>query len=203
MKMYSFLKFIGIIPFNLAFLFKVKYIGGKKMPKEGPVIVCCNHLSVMDPVFLVCMFKRKIRFMCKAEAFKNKFASWFLHSMGVFPIKRGEADMDAVKTSLRILKGGEVLGIFPEGHRQTDMENRDAAHPGVAMFAAKTKATVLPVAITGKNNKISVFKRIVVKCGEPITYDELGFKNFNNDEYKRISSEIMDRIYEMKSEIDF
>lgn len=173
------------------------------MPKEGPVIVCCNHISAADPLFLACLFKRKIRFMGKAEVFKGKFLNWFFRSAGVFPVKRGEADLEAVKTALRILKGNEVLGIFPEGHRQSDDEPRDAAQAGIAMFAAKTKATVLPVAITAKNNKIKAFGKVVIKCGEPITYEQLGFKAMNNEEYKRVSGEIMDKIYEMKVEIDF
>lgn len=202
MFLLSFLKFVGYIPFNLVYLFRTKYIGGKNMPKEGPVIVCCNHISAADPLFLICLFKRQIRFMGKAEVFKGRFLNWFFRNVGVFPVKRGEADLEAVKTSIRILRNNEVLGIFPEGHRQSDDNNRDEAHPGVAMFAAKTKATVLPVAITAKNNKIRAFSKVVVKCGEPISYEELGFNGLNNDEYKRVSKEIMDRIYKIKAEID-
>ena len=203
MWLYTVMKIIGIIPFNLAFLFRVRYLCAKNMPKEGPVIVCCNHISVMDPLFLICMFGRKIRFMGKAEAFKGKFANWFLRNSGVFPVKRGTADIEAVKTSIRILKSGGVLGIFPEGHRQVHGAERDTAKAGIAMFAAKTKATVLPVAISAKKGKVSFFKKVVVKCGEPITFEQLGFREFNNEEYQRVSEQIMDKIYSIKSEIDF
>lgn len=201
--LYSILKYLLYIPYHLFFLFRVRYIGRKNMPKDGPVVVCCNHISLMDPVFVICLFRRRIRFMAKAEAFKNPFMNWFLRNAGVFPIRRGEADIEAIKTAMRILKDGGVLGIFPEGHRQRPGEPRGESQAGGIMLAAKTNATVLPVAITGKDSRIRIFRKVVIKCGEPIPCDQLGLKAKSNEEYKRVSKEIMDKIYALKAEIDF
>ncbi len=203
MKLYSLLRAIAYWPFQLAFLFRAKYVNRPLVPKEGPLVICCNHISMMDPAFLVCVTKRKIRFMAKAEAFEGRFLGWFLRCVGAFPIRRGEADLEAVKTSLRILKEGGVLGIFPEGHRQKPGKPRDEAHGGFVMLAAKTGATILPMAITGKNGRIRPFSKVVVKCGDPIPADQLGLTTKNNEEYKRVAKDIMDGIYKMKETIDF
>lgn len=199
---YSVIKALGYPLFHLLFLFRVRYIGKENMPKEGPVIVCCNHLFALDPCFLIAMFRRKISFMAKEELFRHKFANWFLRKMKVFPVSRNEADVDAVKTSLRTLKNGEVLGIFPEGHRQQEGRERDVPHGGTVMFAAKTKATILPVTITGTNGRVRLFHKVIVKCGKPIPYEELGLVSADKAEYNRVSAEIMAQIYKTKDELD-
>lgn len=203
MKLYSFLRAVAYVPFHFAFLFRVRYIDRKFVPQEGPLIICCNHLSVIDPAFLVCITKRRVRFMAKAEAFRGRFGGWFLRCVGAFPVRRGKADVEAIKTSLRILKEGGILGIFPEGHRQRPGAPRDETQAGLVMLAAKTNATILPVALTGAEGRIRPFRKVVVRCGQPIPADQLGLTAKNNDEYKRVSKEIMDKIYEMKATIDF
>ncbi len=192
---YKVYKAIVNIPFRAFFGFKIKLIGKENEPKEGPVVVCANHISMADPLFLGLVFKREISFMAKAELFKNKLFGKFLKHIGVIPVKRGEADIAAIKSALGVLKSGKVLGIFPEGTRNAEPD--EAAKNGASMLANKTKASILPVAIIVKDNKVKFFRRVTLVAGEIIPYDSLDYGE-NNKDYAKASEQIMDRIYEIK-----
>lgn len=192
---YKVYKAIAGIPFRAYFGFKIKFIGKEHEPKDGPLVVCANHISMADPLFLALVLKREVSFMAKAELFKNKLFGKFLRHIGVIPVKRGEADINAIKTALGVLKNGNVLGIFPEGTRNA--ESDEAAKNGAAMLALKTKANILPMAIIVKDNKVKFFRRVTVVAGEVIPYDSLDYGD-NNKDYSKASSQIMDKIYEIK-----
>ncbi len=193
---YGVYKAIVQIPFRAYFGFKIKLIGKENEPKTGPVIVCANHISLADPLFIGLVLKREISFMAKAEIFKNKLFGKFLKSIGVIPVKRGAADLNAIKTALSVLKSGNVLGIFPEGTRNSE----DAAKGGVAMLAYKTKAQILPVAISIKDNKVKFFRRVTLVAGEAIPYDSLDYGD--GKDYAKASAQIMEKIYELKKSVE-
>jgi len=199
---YTVCKIIGILPLELLYFFRIRCIGKEKIPKKGALVVCCNHLSAMDPVFLMLKFRRHIRFIAKAEAFKTKIGGWFLRGMGAFPVHRGEADVDAVKTALRTLKEGGVLGVFPEGHRQKQGKPHDSPHSGAVMFAAKTKATVLPITITGEGGRVRFLHRVTLYIGDPVPFENLGLQANNKEEYARVTNELMETIYARKAALD-
>lgn len=113
--MYRFLKIILYVVFKL--LYRVEIVGIENIPKENNLIVAGNHKSNLDPVFVSVFFKRHIYWMAKKELFNNKLFGAFLKKLGAFPVAREEVDIKAIKTSLRHIKNGQVLGIFPEGTR--------------------------------------------------------------------------------------
>ncbi|MDN8940728.1 lysophospholipid acyltransferase family protein, partial [Staphylococcus aureus] len=78
-----------------------------------------------DPVFLAIIFSSKIKFMGKKELFENKFLAVFLRSIGVFPIDREGRDLKSLKNSIKLLKDGKVLGIFPEGTRTHNINRKN------------------------------------------------------------------------------
>ncbi|MBQ1272749.1 MAG: 1-acyl-sn-glycerol-3-phosphate acyltransferase, partial [Clostridia bacterium] len=84
---------------------------------EGPVIVFGNHYSNLDVFLMTIALKRQIRFMGKHTLFRTPVVGPLARAFGAFPVDRTKADLTAMKTALRILKNGEVLGIFPEGTR--------------------------------------------------------------------------------------
>lgn len=177
-------------------LFRIKVYNRELEPKEGAVILCGNHLSLLDPVLLGIFVKRKVSFMAKEELFKIPVLSFFIKGIGVFPVSRGTIDLSAMKMAIKTLREGRVLGIFPEGGRVHKLEEDAAAKGGVGAFAYKTKATVFPAHIVCEG-RIKFFKKIKVIYGKPITFEELGFTNGNSDEIKRISQEILDKIYSL------
>lgn len=98
--------------------FRLRKFGRENIPKEGPAILVCNHLRMMDTACIIAFSPRKVCFMAKKELFENPFLRAVLTSIGTFPISRGEADLSGIRTALRILKEGGLLCIFPEGHAQ-------------------------------------------------------------------------------------
>lgn len=116
--------------------------------------ICPMH----DVIFVSTSMRRQIYYMAKAELFNNRFVGWLIRKLGGFPVHRGKQDITAIKTSLQVLKRGDVLGIFPEGKRVKQGENV-RAKTGVALFAYKTRCPVVPVGLSTKNQKRRLFRR--------------------------------------------
>ncbi len=154
-------------------IYHIEYKGIDHIPCEGKLIVCSNHKSVIDPVFLAIPFKRQIRYMAKSELFQEhgKLASWFLYKMGAFPVKRNSGDAESIRTAMQVLEDNGVLGIFPQGKCVFD-NTPFKPKAGVALVASKTKAPVLPVSIYC-DGKIKPFRHVTVRFGEAIPYEEL------------------------------
>lgn len=151
--------------------------GREKIPMEGGLIVVSNHLNNADPPILGAgIARRRIRFMAKIELFKYPFGM-VPRLYGAFPVRRFEADMGALLTAERLLKRGEVLGMFPEGTR-SKTGNIGKPHPGTALIALRTGATVLPCAMYGTDrlgNPLNVLRylRMGVNIGEPIAVQQV------------------------------
>ena len=98
-------------------LFRLQIEGTENIPKQGPVILCSNHRSVLDPFFMAVAVPRTIRFMAKSELFADhgRFARWLLYAFGAFPVRRDKGDAESVRTAVHILQDGGVVGIFPQG----------------------------------------------------------------------------------------
>lgn len=203
MRLYGFLQVVARPFVHLAFLCKIRFIGRENMPAEGPVILCCNHMSYFDVVLLGLMFRRKIRFMGKSELFEHgRFFSWLIRTLGCFPVRRGTGDLEAIKTALRILKDNQVLGIFPEGQRNLSEEEAASAKAGVAMLAYKSRATVLPVAIATKSGRMRPFSAVRLRAGKAIPVKELGF-DARGKNYAEVSARIMEEVYALRESIRF
>lgn len=181
-------------------LFPFKTIGRENIPDtpgQPPLILCCNHISVIDPVFLEMCQKRHVYFMAKEEIFKNRLATWFFaKQLGAFPVKRGAGDTGALDTARRIVEEGKLLGIFPEGTRSKD-GRLGRAKSGAALIAAQTGASVLPVAIATKNQKLRLFRPTRIVFGPPLSPEELHLDNPEHPDLRFASRLVMDRIGDM------
>lgn len=174
-------------------LYNVKIEGKVNLPEQGPLVICANHTSAIDPIILgLSMPYKRIYSMAKAELFKNKLFAYILGKLWVFPVKRGEADIRSIKTSLKVLKDNQVMAIFPEGTRNRTGELM--AEPGVAMIGLKAHAKILPVAII---SSYKLFKRTTVRIGKPLELDEYYDQKLQNEDYQKISLDIMREINQM------
>jgi len=173
-------------------IYHIEYKGIDHIPCEGKLIVCSNHKSVIDPVFLAIPFKRQIRYMAKSELFQEhgKLASWFLYKMGAFPVKRNSGDAESIRTAVQVLEDNGVLGIFPQGKCVFD-NTPFKPKAGVAFVASKTKAPVLPVSIYC-DGKIKPFSHVTVRFGEAIPYEELNI-NENSLVSMRTATDIISK----------
>ena len=184
-------------------IFPFRVIGREHMPPAGDghrVILCCNHISYLDPIFLLVGQKRPIRFMAKAELFKNRFIAWVIgKQFGVFAVERGKGDTSAIDTAKAIVEQGEVMGIFPEGTRSKDGK-LGRAKSGAALIASQTGADILPVGIVTKNQKVRPFRRSTVVIGELMTPEELHLQNPEHPELRYASRLLMERIGELQDQ---
>lgn len=154
--------------------FRVKITG--KVPESGGYIICCNHINYLDAAAIVLFNKRKVNFVAKEDLFTHGILMWLGHLFDAIPIKRDMQDIDAMKRCLKVLKNGELLGIFPEGTRK-GMEKNMKAKNGAAFMAIKSKVKVIPVGIHGT---FKPFSKVYVNYGEPI--DITNFTKENLDE---------------------
>lgn len=154
--------------------FRVKITG--KVPESGGYIICCNHINYLDAAAIVLFNKRKVNFVAKEDLFTHGILMWLGHLFDTIPIKRDMQDIDAMKRCLKVLKNGELLGIFPEGTRK-GMEKNMKAKNGAAFMSIKSKVKVIPVGIHGT---FKPFSKVYVNYGEPI--DITNFTKENLDE---------------------
>lgn len=179
----------NVVKVVYSFMYKVEVIGLENTKVEGPVIVCANHISNLDPPLLGITYPRKIHFMAKEELFKVPILGRLITDFGAFPVSRGAGDKKALRAGLNILKEGKVLGLFPEGHRSKD-GSFGKPQSGVGFFALKSDATVIPCAIIGT---YKFRKRIRIVYGKPVDLSDLKEKRGASKEAaKKIMDEIID-----------
>jgi len=129
-------------------LFDLKVFGVERIPREGGVLVVCNHQSYLDPVLVAVRSRRPLGYMAKSELFGFKPFEWLIRSLGAFPVRQGAGDVGAMKEAIERLRQGEALTIFPEGSRAHD-GNLLPIEPGIALMVRKAKVPVLPVVFDG------------------------------------------------------
>ncbi len=122
--------------------------GLENVPREGPLLIIANHLSVADPPLIGAIIPRKMMFMAKEELFRSKFAGYFIGGYGAFPVHRDRADRKALRQADRCLRERMALVMFPEGTRSSTHE-LEPGLPGCALMAARSGAPLLPGGISG------------------------------------------------------
>lgn len=136
--------------FLLQVLFGLQVEGAEKIPKEGPVILASNHMSLVDPVVMGVACPRVVSYMSRDDVFKYPILRWLLPRLYVIPVSRGAGDLGAIKAAIRALKSGMAFGIFPEG-RRSRTGFIEPFKTGVAAIALRTGALIVPAAIIGSD----------------------------------------------------
>jgi len=132
---------------------RLEVAGLENIPSKGPVILAANHVSYLDPLVVGVASSRRVVFMAQTNLWKSPLMRLYLWLMDCIPVKREEADRKAIRESIRRLKTGSVLGIFPEGTRQADGSLRDAKR-GVGLLAIHAGAPIVPVLIRGTHDAL-------------------------------------------------
>lgn len=197
LKMFERKVLIKLAHFVYRILFRIENIGEKIIPEDGAsYIVCANHLNYLDAIAVITSSNRFVRFMCKSSMFKNSLFSWVLHIGDVIPINREKNDIDAMKRSIKALKSGEILGIFPEGTRK-GMEKNLSAKNGAAFMALRTKTKVIPIGIQGT---FKPFTKVYLNYGKPLDFSKYYGKEKDKEVLNEVTKEIMDNIIMLTNE---
>lgn len=175
-------------------IFPTKVIGAENVPADGPVLICSNHVSMVDPVLIATSFKRQITFMAKKELFATKFTNWFFTNLGMVPVDRGASDIAAMRVCIEALNEGRLLGIFPQGHRYKQDEKRELQN-GAAMMALRSKAVVIPAHVSAP---LKAFRMNTIRFGKPVDFSDL--VRINSQAITAASSRIAEGIWQEEKE---
>lgn len=163
--------FIGAVA---RLVFRPSIRGRDNIPLSGPVLIAPIHRSNLDFAFTLFMSRRKVFFMAKDSLFKIPVLGTALVQLGAFPVKRGSADRESMRSAEEVLNAGHALILFPEGTRKFG-PNVAPLHDGAMFIAARTGATVVPVGIAGtdrvltKDAKIPRPVKVRIVVGAAIT----------------------------------
>jgi 1-acyl-sn-glycerol-3-phosphate acyltransferase len=153
--------------------FRLSRIGREHLPESGPMILCANHRSFLDPFVIGTCVRRPVYYVAKQELFRYRFVAWFLNSLGAFPVVRGAGDQDMLATAKAILDRGDAVLMFAEGTR---IRPGALGRPkrGVGRLALETGAPVVPVAVIGteavrKGWRVRPHK-VRIRLGPPLTF---------------------------------
>lgn len=173
-------------------VYRFEIIGKENIPNDGPVIICGNHRTYLDPPLIILSSGRYVKFLAKEELKKNLFLKMLLTTFDVIFVKRDSKDVKALKESLQILKDGDCLALFPEGTRN-GLEKGEKAKDGAAFFAVRSGAPVIPCGIKGgeKGNR-----KVTITYGKPLDFSE--YKGSKDKEIlDKVTDEIMNNIIEL------
>ena len=171
-----FYRLIGVVSWPATkFLYRLRARGVENVPKSGGFVLAANHTSNFDPWPLgIPLLPRQLRFMAKIELF-NPILGPVLKAGGAFPVRRGEADHDAVETAVRLAREGEIVVMFPEGtRRRKGLRKKFQAKPhnGAARIALAANVPLVPAAIKG-TDQLARLGPLRVAYGPPIELDDL------------------------------
>jgi 1-acyl-sn-glycerol-3-phosphate acyltransferase len=154
-------------------LYRLKVIGRRNLPRHGGLILAPNHFSQMDHFFVGVYLPRTIRFMGKSQLFGPPVLTAILKHGGVFPVRRGHRDEEAMKTAFTLLDQGEMVLIYAEGGRSRSGELGEPKR-GIGRIALESGAPVVPVAIYGSAGvrrwKRLRFPQVTIEFGEPLSF---------------------------------
>lgn len=159
--------FYWVVRTAFSLYFRIRVTGLEKVPNDGAVIVIANHRSGFDPPMVGAILRRPVHFMTKAELFSYPLLPIVFKYVQAYPVHRGHPDRKAIRHSLEILNHGEVIVLFPEGHR-TETGDLQKARAGVVYLAQKTNCVLLPIGITGQ---YGFRKTICYHVGDPFRLD--------------------------------
>lgn len=141
--------------------------GAERVPSTGGAVLALNHLAAIDPPLVGCLCPRPLRCMAKAELLAMPIVGPLIRSTGAFPVRRGAADREALRTARRLARQGQLVGVFAEGTRQR-FGYPGPLQPGAAMIAIQEDLPVIPVGLETFGWRLSNRRACAIVFGEPI-----------------------------------
>ncbi|MBQ6949918.1 MAG: 1-acyl-sn-glycerol-3-phosphate acyltransferase [Clostridia bacterium] len=194
-KAYAFVQFLANVLSHT--IMPVTFHNREQLNMDAPYILIANHHSMLDPLYLsyACR-KHEIRWLGKKEIAKMPVISWFAKKMDMIHVDRHNTDMAAMRQCMGAVKGGQVLGIFPEGTRHQPSLMHEV-ESGTAFIALRAGVPLLPVYTT---RKISFFRRAHTYVGQPMDITDLKAQGLNTETVDMLSKRIQETFWAMQEE---
>ena len=174
--------------------FRVRSYGRENIPRIGPFVLISNHQSYLDPMLCAGPINRRISFLARESLFNHWFFGRLISSVGVIPVKLGEADISAMRKVIDLLKQGRGVCLFPEGTRSMDGKITPFK-PGFGLLCRRGNAAVVPVVIDGafecwpRHKKLFSHGSIVISYGKVIPAEQA--KNMGNEKIAKVLTETL------------
>ncbi len=156
---------------------RARCFGIHHVPRQGGALLVCNHQSFMDPVLVGIALPREASFMARDSLFRHPLFGRLIRNLNAFPVRRGTADIGAIKESLRRLKQGHLLVLFPEGTR-TPNGRIGPMLPGLGAIAKKARLPIVPTLVDGmqeawpRDRLLPRTGSVIVEYGRPLRAED-------------------------------
>jgi 1-acyl-sn-glycerol-3-phosphate acyltransferase len=194
-----------IFKFLLFVWHRLRIRGAENIPGKGGVLIASNHASYLDPPVVGVGYRaRPVHFMARDTLWNSKFGSWWMDKVGCIPVSRGTGDIRALKLTIKALKEGKAVSMFPEGTRTEDGELQEAKG-GIGFIIEKSGCVVVPAYIDGSYRAHPKGTRFIKPCkvsityGKPITQEDFLAMGSGREAYEKYAALIMQRIAELKA----
>jgi 1-acyl-sn-glycerol-3-phosphate acyltransferase len=191
----------NLIRFGSVPYFRIRYTGIHNIPREGGLLAISNHQSHLDPPLVGAGSPRRMSYVARETLFKPPLFGKFIYSVGAFPLNREGVGLAGIKESLKRLKRGEIVLLFPEGTRTPDGEIH-TFKPGFTTLAVRSKSAILPIAIEGayrawpKRAKFPRPRVVNIHYGVPILP-----KDYENLDERELVALVETRVRECQAEL--
>ncbi len=196
------------IVFRIVFMYRVDGRENLTQYKKNgrPFVICSNHLSALDPVFIIMAWGigKKLSIMAKAELFRNPIVAWMGREVNAFPVERGKGDTTALERGIKEVKEGHGMLIFPEGTR--GRSNRMLRmKSGAFLVAGQTGADIIPVRMIypTKTTHLRIFGKVVVRIGKPLLAEDMDLTSGSRKVLREVKTNLqaeMNRLFDEYNE---
>ena len=185
----------AILIFFIKPIMRVHVNGLENLPENNDYILCANHKSNWDPIFLAISIPNQIHFVAKKEITTWPIIGWIVKKLGVIPVERDGRDLASLKHCIKLLKEDKTIGIMPEGTRTMNID-RSNMKDGVSFMALKAKADIIPVEII---STFKPFRKTFVNIHKPVRVGKyLDMKT--KVAMEEMTNEVFTKIYTSKLE---
>ena len=178
--------------------FPVKVYGERNIPNKKCLVVG-NHLSGWEPIIFTIWTKHILSFVYKAEFRKIPFLKWVFDELDCVPVRRGDIDMNATKTIMRLLHDDKAVFLFPEGTRNPSRDTLQEFRTGAALFAIKTRSPIRPFYIWDKTKALH---KNYILVGEEFTLEEFYDKPVNHETLAAATAIIKQKVEELRIKLN-
>lgn len=191
----AYLFFYLTLGWIIRILHRIRVKGRDNIPRTGGFVLCSNHIAVLDVFTIGSCIRRPIKYLAKRELFRVPILAPLIRSLGAIPLERTRADLGAIHRSVEAAANGNLVAIFPQGHRQPGKNPADTEFKsGAALVAYRAGVPVIPICIRMKGQKYRIFRRTEILIGKPITLEELGMNKGGSAEYQEAAARIFEEI---------